>query len=353
MSPRPRRTLQDLGEFGFIRRIQRQFARPSAAILRGIGEDTALVRPSPGHLLLLTTDLLLEGVHFDLATATAEDIGYKAAVANLSDIAAMGGVPQYLLVSLAAPARTPVGSIEKLYAGLMRACRRHGALLIGGDTSSSKHGLFIHITLTGAVEPNRALRRDGASIGDLIFVTGSLGDSLAGWWLLTGPRGARRRPRGLAARHVRRLIQRHLRPVPRVKAGRALSTHRLATAAIDLSDGLSGDLGHLCAQSGVGAEIDAARLPLSVSCRAFARAEGIDPVQLGLAGGEDYELLFTVPAGRRARLERLAYRLGTRLTCIGRIEPKARGIRVRGTDHRREPLPITSYRHFSSTPTLA
>ncbi len=345
-----------LDEFRLIRDLHRRFGRTGPSVLCGIGDDAAIIRPFPGHHLILTTDLLAEGVHFNLGTATFEDVGYKAAVANLSDIAAMGGIPHYVLVALALPASCTPVAVEQFYQGLMGACRSHGVQLVGGDTSSSLRGVFISLTMTGSVEPRRALTRDGAREGDLVYVTGTLGDSLAGLTLLAAGRtsrsaGGTRRSRLLlhGDRYRRALILRHLRPTPRLKEGRLLATHRLATAAIDVSDGLSGDLAHVCEQSNVGAEIEAAALPLSPACRAYAAAAGLDPVGIALRGGEDYELLFTVPPDKRTTLERRAREAGYRISRIGTIQPKQLGLRLKGRDGVSRRLRILSYRHFQGS----
>ncbi|MEK7293724.1 MAG: thiamine-phosphate kinase, partial [Nitrospirota bacterium] len=157
-----------LREFQLIEHLRRRFGRTGPSIVLGIGDDTAIIKPPPGRHLLLTTDLLTEDIHFTLSTATYEDIGYKAAVANLSDIAAMGGTPHALAVSIAIPSSGTVSDMDKLYRGLMAACRPYGVSLIGGDTSASRHGLFVSVTLTGYVAPKRVLRRDGARIGDIV-----------------------------------------------------------------------------------------------------------------------------------------------------------------------------------------
>lgn len=346
-SPR-RLSSSGLHEFPLIADIARRFGTTDRSVLRGIGDDAAILRPSPKDLLLLTTDLLAEGVHFDLATATFEDVGYKAAVANLSDIAAMGGSPRYCLVSLAIPHGRTANDIGRLYRGLMHACRPYDVALIGGDTSASKQGLFINVTLVGSVAPGRALTRDGAKVGDWLYVTGTLGDSLAGLRLLD--RNGRRHAKTLNAATRRELIARHLRPSPRLALGQALAKRNLATSAIDLSDGLSGDLAHICEQSRVGASVDLLRLPLSPACLDYAESTRADPFRLALAGGEDYELLFTAPPRHKAQVERLARRLGCRLSRIGTIHAPRLGLTLiepNGSSHK---LPIISYRHFDSAP---
>jgi thiamine-monophosphate kinase len=340
MARRPR-----LHEFRLIEQLRRAFGRTGASVVRGIGDDAAVVTPPKGRQLVLTTDLLVERVHFDLRTASFEEIGYKAAIANLSDIAAMGARPEYALVAIALPASCAAPQILRLYKGILAACRPCEVALIGGDTSASPDKLFLSLTVTGSVPAGRALMRSGARAGDLLYVTGTLGDSLAGLALLS--RGNRRAATASLKSSERNfLIERHRRPIAHPGLGQLLSTHRLASAAIDLSDGLSGDLRHLCEQSRVGAEITAAALPLSPALRAYARTSRTDPVALALQGGEDYELLFTVPPARQPALHRLARRAGRRLTCIGRIRPKSFGVMVRETTGRLRRLPVTSYVHF-------
>jgi len=340
MARRPR-----LHEFRLIEQLRRSFGRTGSAVVRGIGDDAAVIAPPQGRQLVLTTDLLVEGVHFDLRTASFKEIGYKAAIANLSDIAAMGARPEYALVSIALPASCTAPHVLRLYQGIMEACRPCRVALIGGDTSSSPHRLFLSLTVTGSVPAGAALMRSGARVGDLLYVTGTLGDSLAGLALLSRDRRQRAAP-ALKSSDRRFLLDRHRRPIAQSRLGQALSARRLASAAIDLSDGLSGDLHHLCEQSRVGAELRASALPISPALLAYARASKSDPVTLALQGGEDYELLFTVPPAKLRALQRMARRAGRRLTCIGVIRPKAFGVRVRDTTGRVRRLASTSYLHF-------
>ncbi len=342
-----RNSLAEFGEFRLIKRLARRFGRTGRAVLCGIGDDAALILPARRRALVLTTDLLAEGIHFDRRIARLEDVGYKAAAANLSDIAAMGGVPQYLLVALAVPPSSGVHEVEALYQGLMDAARAHGVELVGGDTSASRAGWFISLTLVGAVEPRLALTRSGARVGDLVYVSGTLGDSRAGLSLLR--RAAGGSGRRLSRVHASYLARRHGRPTPRVTLGRLLAVRRLATAAIDLSDGLSGDVAHLCAQSGVGAEIEATALPLSPAARAYAAAWGIDPIRLALDGGEDYELLFTVSPRHRAAVRAAARLTKCRVSCIGTVRPERFGLRLkRGKGAER--LVPHGYQHFQARP---
>lgn len=350
MASSPRFTTHSsLREFDLIRALKRRYGGRDVSIIRGIGDDAAVLARSSRQWNLLTTDVLAEGVHFDVRTATFADIGFRSAVANLSDIAAMGGIPQYLLIAVGIPRSGTGRQVHQLYHGIMAACRPHGVRLIGGDISASTGGWFISITLIGTVAPRLALLRRGARVGDDIYVTGTLGDSLAGLALLKESRvrpGRRTATGSLSSRHRRFLIRRHVRPTAQIAIGQWLSTGRLATSAIDLSDGLSGDLRHICEESHVGAEIDVATLPLSSACRAFAEAEKSDPCAMALTGGEDYELLFTTPARLRQKLERMAGRRGIRITRIGTIRPARSGIQALSVDGRRRPLSVTSYQHF-------
>lgn len=337
-------------EFELIRAIHRRHGRPTPSVIQGIGDDAAIITSRTGQWTVLTTDLLTEGVHFDLRTATMADIGFRAAASNLSDIAAMGGTPQYLLVTLAIPRTGTSRHVHQLYQGMMAACRPHYVGLIGGDTSASNGGWFLSVALIGVVPSRQALFRSGARIGDLLYVTGTIGDALAGLRLLNEvPPRMKRYPwtAALSTRHRQFLIGRHLRPTARVAEGQWLNTHRFATSAIDISDGLSGDLRHICRESHVGADLDLAALPLSPACHAFAASRELDPVDLALTGGEDYELLFTVSPRQRPRLERAALKRGFSLTCIGRIHPLRFGIQAISSHGRRHRLANTSYEHFT------
>lgn len=329
-----------LDEFQLITHLRRRFGQIPLSVVRGIGDDAAVFTPKKGRQIVLTTDLLVEGVHFDLKTASLEDVGYKSAVANLSDIAAMGASPAYALVCLAIPSTLSHADIDRFYRGFMMASRRHGVHLIGGDTSASQHDVFINVTLVGHVATGSALMRQGARVGDLVYVTGTLGDSLAGLTLLSD------RKKSLRSSTRDRLMRRHFRPTPRLTLGHTLSAHRLATSAIDVSDGLSGDIRHICLQSQVGVELDARTLPLSSELRTYARSYARNPIDLALQGGEDYELLFTVSPRNRSKLIDRCGRIACRLSCIGVIRPQTFGLRLRDETDRLRRLPMLSYRHF-------
>ncbi|MEO8324893.1 MAG: thiamine-phosphate kinase [Nitrospirota bacterium] len=346
MSPSRRQApVSEIGEFQLIRALTRGFSPPGPRTLIGMGDDAALLaHPSSAHLVI-STDLLVEGIHFSKNTASFYDIGYKAAVANLSDIAAMGATPTYILVAVALPSYVRYGDWKDLYRGLSVPCKSHGVQLVGGDTSASHSSLFLAITILGQVEPGHALTRGGANEGDIIYVSGSLGNSAAGLACLThqtsrGKISTLRQP-------MKFLVRRHLQPTPRIALGRLLSSRRLASAALDLSDGLSGDLEHLCQQSRVGALIQEASLPMSPHLLAYASHVSADPLPWVLHGGEEYELLFTVSPKKQHSLEEAVKQLRIPATAIGVMTSRRSGIQITHQNGRTQKLEPKSYVHFS------
>ncbi len=310
--------LSTIGEFGLIHAIQQLSPGRSSDTMIGIGDDAAVLKIGPAKLLLATTDMMIERVHFDLSCTDFYSLGWKSAAVNLSDIAAMGGVPRFCLTALALPARIPVGSVMDFYRGFNALLRVHKTILVGGDTCSSKGGLVINVTVLGEAKKRTVVSRTGAKQGDRIFVTGTLGDSGAGLELLRkratgqGSRGGRlmsgarsQKPGVRSKDFYSELIQRHLRPVPRVEWGRKLALSGCASSMIDISDGLSSDLSHLCEESGVGAVLRADKIPFSTSLKRSADLLRKHPMYYAMSGGEDYELLFTVPLTRMKTLESL------------------------------------------------
>lgn len=301
-----------LSENELIEHIRRRFA-PRAAVARksglllGIGDDAAVLRPSGRADCVLTCDAFLENVHFLAAVHPAEAVGYKALARATSDLAAMGATPRYFLLSLALPANRTEAWLDSFLRGLARAARRLGVTLAGGDTSRHPT-IAISITAVGEVSKDRAVTRSGARPGDLIYVSGRLGAAQLGLELILS--GLHRK------RRWKPLLRRHLYPDLHLDLGRWLAERQLASAMIDTSDGLSTDLGHLCRASRVGARLWANCIP-RVRVPPALLARGIDPEQLALHGGEDYELLFTV----RGRLSKLIPDLhrGTPISAIGEI----------------------------------
>jgi thiamine-monophosphate kinase len=331
--------ISDLGEFGLIRDIQRLSLRKSSSALIGIGDDAAALKVSSSKTLLVTTDMLLEEIHFDLSFTDFHSLGWKSAAANLSDIAAMGGVPRYCLTSLGIPDRISVEQIRDFYRGFHSLMKTHKTVLVGGDTCHSAKGMVINVTVLGEVDKKNLLSRTGAKSGDRVFVTGTLGGAAAGLEILKKRvKGQRRMANGAAART---LIAKHLRPVPRVAAGRVIARSRCASAMIDISDGLSSDLAHICEQSGVGAEVHSDRIPISPALRALSKGLTMPALFYALSGGEDYELLFTVPP----RKIKLLKSLRMPITEIGSVKRGKSLILVEDTGMKNT-LQATGYDHF-------
>jgi thiamine-monophosphate kinase len=326
--------LTEIGEFGLIKAIS-IVADKGEGVVRGIGDDAAVLRPSPGMVLLVTTDLLLEGVHFRLEFTDPYRLGQKALAVNLSDIAACGGRPTAFLVSLAIPPETEVAAVQALYKGMMEQAHTYGVSLIGGDTSRAER-LLISVTMIGEAEEGKIVYRAGAKKGDRIFVTGQLGDAALGLKMLKN---------GVKEGY---LIERHLAPTPRVKEGIEIARQGLATAMIDISDGLIADLGHILEESGVGAQVNLPELPLSVSYRELGKLYYKNPYLFALAGGEDYELLFTASEGRQEAIKKLAQELGTPITMIGEITKASAGVTLVGSDGRKVPVEQRGHDHFKS-----
>jgi thiamine-monophosphate kinase len=339
--------LSDLGEFGLIARLARG-ASAGEGVICGIGDDCAVIESGkPGLALLVTTDLLVEGVHFDRRTTTARWLGRKTLAASLSDVAAMGGEPRAFTVNLAAPPALTVDWVDALYAGIDERARASRAALVGGDTSSSPGPIFLSMTLLGRCPAEEVVYRRGARAGDAIFLTGWPGESAAGLALL-GAGAAGREPPGLISAEEtaqrERLQARHLDPEPRLSAGRRIAAGRLATAMIDVSDGVVADLGHILESSGAGARVDAAAVPLSRDLVNTCRLLGLDPLRLALTGGEDYELLFTGPPSPGAA--ELSGVLGLPVSRIGTITPAAGRLEILDPEGRALDLPRGGFEHF-------
>jgi thiamine-monophosphate kinase len=283
-------------EVDLIAALAREFGPPPPEVVVGIGDDCAAIAQECGQCLLWTVDTLVEGVHFDLAYMSLEQLGWKSLAVNVSDVAAMGGQPQQALLSLGWPPARDKALALDFARGLGRAGRDFGVAVIGGDTVAAPGGLTVTITLTGIVAAANLVRRAGAGSGDLIYVSGWLGESAAGLEILR--QGLKPEP-SLSAP----LVEAHLAPRPQVRAGRLLAEGGLATAMIDLSDGVATDLNHICRASGVAAHLPAAGLPVSPLVAAAAPLLKRDPIKLALSGGEDYQLLFTTPRERAGSLE--------------------------------------------------
>lgn len=318
-----------LAEFSLIDRIRARTAA-RADIALGIGDDAALLQPQAGLQLVVTADTLNSGVHFPPETPAA-DIGWKTLAVNLSDLAAMGAQPAWCTLALSLP-DAQEDWVDGFADGFFALADAHGIVLIGGDTTRGP--LSLSVTAMGQVAPGTALRRDAAQVGDDIWVSGTLGDAavaLRAWQ--GGTLDVRQLADDAAVEHLRLRLA---RPTPRVALGRALVG--LAHAAVDVSDGLLADLGHVCARSGLGARIDPARLPLSAAAR--ARVGETHARAAALRGGDDYELCFTTSPSRREKVQALSERLSLPLTRIGEMVP-GQGIDAAG--HERD---APGYEHF-------
>jgi len=333
-----------LGEFELIARLTAGLTS-RADIDLGVGDDCAILDLGNDQLLLATCDSQVEGIHFTLRTSTPEQIGRKALAINLSDIAAMGGVPRYALVSLILPPHLPVAVLDSIYAGLCLEAEQYATAIVGGNIASAGKSdqLTIDVTLLGTVERGHAIRRDEARVGDILCVTGSLGDSAAGLHTLLHPDPC-------YPQQAQDFVQAiHRTPRPRIQEGRVLSQlgPQFVTAMLDISDGLSGDLGHLCERSHVGARVDLAHLPLSPEFHIVTEGASCDPFQWALHGGEDYELLFTVSPGKEGMVSKAVQSAtGTLVTVIGSMLPVGKGMRLLYPDGREDQLPVESWDHL-------
>ena len=321
--------LRKLGERELLALIRRHFSVPRKDVVLGIGDDAAVVNPGSGKLLV-SKDLLVEDSDFIFRLQDPRLLGRKSLNVNLSDIAAMGGRPLHAVVGLALPAETDETWLRQFMAGFRAAAREAGVALVGGDLSQADK-IVIAVTVTG--EAGSPVLRSGARPGDAIFVSGTLGDAAGGLRLLEkgGHRGV--------VKAVQPLIDAFLDPAPRLELGALLARRKLASAMIDLSDGLSVDLAHICEESGAGAEVEAERVPISVALAHMAR----DPLAMALNGGEDFELLFTVRPRDVAAVERIASK--HRLSRIGRITAGRRLVLI-GPGGKKKPLRAKGFEHF-------
>jgi len=317
------------GEFALIQRFSEIVPGTRPEVILGIGDDAAVVRvaPEPAPYLLVTTDILVEAQHFKRTWSSAQQIGIKAAECNVSDIAAMGGRPQWMFVSLVLPADTEVSWAEGLYKGLGESCRRHDIALLGGDTTQGAL-VTVNITLLGSVAPDQLRLRSHARPGDTLLVTGNLGASAAGLALLTSGQSP--------SDYLR---EKHLAPRCRLDVAGRIAL--LAHAMIDISDGLGSEVGHICKASRVGAEIRASAVPLHDEVRAAGRLLAVDPLRWAIGGGEDFELLFSMPPENVLRLRAM----GVICYEVGRITDRSGQMLLISEDGTAAPL-SGGYNHF-------
>jgi thiamine-monophosphate kinase len=331
--------VRDIGEFHLIDRLRGILpdeVRAGPGIRLGIGDDAALVDLPAGESMVVTTDAMVEGVHFRLDWTDWRSLGHKLLAVNLSDLAAMGATPRIATITLGLTGNEYVEDLVAMYEGIGALASQTGVVIAGGDIVRNPNGLNLDLTAIGSVAPERAIRRDGANPGDLIVVSGTLGAAAAGMALLEcGDRGAR--TSGL-------LINAHLRPEPRIALGSLLHEAGVS-AGMDLSDGLYGDLDKLLGRSAVAAELDASQIPVAAAVRALFPDRWFE---MATRGGEDYELLLTIPENRFPDLQAAAAEVGSTMTAIGRIiDGTAGAIVAIEADGTRTPVATGAFDHFA------
>lgn len=326
--------LKDIGEFGLIDRIKdNTIATPDNVVL-GIGDDAGVYLPGQRQLGLVTADMLVEGVHFLLGKTTAWQLGYKAMAVNMSDIAAMGGAPRHAVVSIGLPNKLPPQFVVDMYTGMKEICHEFGVNIIGGDTVASPHGLVVNVTVIGEVEPARLLKRSGARPGDLLAVTGTLGNSACGLDFLLSADWEEQAD-------AWPLVTAHLTPRPQLAAGRELAGWG-ATSADDVSDGLASEANEIAKASKVGVRLFADRIPFSPELVRAAPLFNKSPLEYALYGGEDFQLVFTISPADYANLPQGALAF----TAVGEITRPEDGVVIVGGDGCAARLEPRGYNHF-------
>jgi thiamine-monophosphate kinase len=337
-------TVRDIGEFGLIAALQATLSPVVAAgpdLELGIGDDAAVWTPTPGESVVVTTDSLVEGVHFRLDWTDWRSLGHKSLAVNLSDLAAMGAAPKLATISLGLKGDEYVEDLKDLYRGIDQLAAPHGVVVAGGDIVASPSGLVMQVTVLGETRAGRVLKRSGAQVGDLICVSGTIGASAAGYrTLLEGADGPHA---GMASADL--LIAAHLRPQPRIALGKLLLDQG-ATAAMDLSDGLLGDLPKMLTMSRLHGIVDLRKLPVAAAVKALFPETWLE---MAIRGGEDYELLFTIPPDRFEGLLSMAEAVGATISAIGEITSGDRDeplIAVIDLEGRGQAADIGAFDHF-------
>ncbi len=330
--------LFELGEFGLIELLTKDLVFSPAGVIRGVGDDTAVLKTGGDMWLLFTTDMMVEGVHFSLEYSTFRQVGWKSLAVNLSDVAAMGGRPSHALVSLAVSPRLRPSELLELYEGLREAAGIHGVNIVGGDTVSSPGSLVLNVSLLGEVEAGKAVYRSGARPGDGLYVTGSLGAPAAGLYLFQNP-DLSCSPE--AAEYCRRA---HTTPQPRVEAGNFLACCGVSSMD-DISDGLAREAHEICSAGGVGCLLRSGDVPIDPRVRAVADMAGVDPLDWALFGGEDLELLFTAGPETVEKIKKEAPGEGIKIYNVGEITASV-GVFLEEPTGEVRPLKRGGYDHF-------
>jgi thiamine-monophosphate kinase len=332
------------GERDLIARIRARVPAAPPWLIVGIGDDAAVVRPERGALEILTTDALVEGIHFDRRFSTPRDIGWKALAVNLSDVAAMGGTPRLALLSLGLPAESAPDEVHALVDGFLALAAEARVTLAGGNITRSPGPLTVDVTVTGFARARHVLTRGGGRPGEDLYVTGSIGAAAAGLSYLKESKESKEAKELEGIDGIDECVRRHCAPEPRVRIGALLGRNRAASACMDLSDGLADGVRQMAEACGAGATIDAAALPVPAAAREWFRRAGVDPLLSAVAGGDDYELLFSVPRRARGRLATVSRQArGIPLTRIGQLTKEPATLLLRNGVP--EPLP-PGFVHF-------
>jgi thiamine-monophosphate kinase len=331
--------LKQIGEFGFINKISRGCLIRPDNIVRAIGDDAAAFTVASDQVSLITTDLLVERIHFIRKTISGFDLGYKSLAVNLSDIAAMGGEAREAFVSIGIPLKCPLDYLEAVYDGMKHLAAKFNVNILGGDTTRSEIDLIINVVVHGTAAKDQLLCRDAAEPGDIIFSTGYLGDSKAGLHLILNNLP-------VDSTETQALYRAHVLPEPHLREGRFLANQSGIRAAIDISDGLCSDLGHIAEQSAVGAKVYALEIPVSNSLQKFCDTFGFDPIEYALRGGEDYTLLCTAAPEKADKItQKFQNEFNRPLFRIGEIKADGR-LEIVYPDGRSKPLLPRGWDHF-------
>ena len=344
MANEKRTDVNSIGEFGLIKKIAKQFQLVQPTSLKGIGDDGAVIRAEQ-EAFVISTDTLVEGIHFDLMYSPLKHLGYKAVIVNLSDICAMNALPRQITVSIAISNRFSVEAVEELYSGIHAACKEYGVDLVGGDTTSSPKGLYISVTAVGQVSEEQIAYRNTANIGDLVCITGNLGAAYLGLQLLEREKQIFLSSPGVQPdlEDQNFLVGRQLKPEARTDIIKQFRKSGIVpTSMIDISDGLASELHHICDQSKVGAVIEESGVPIHPDAQMMAINFNLDPITCALHGGEDYELLFTVTP---SDLDKIKYFPDTYIA--GEIVEQSEGIKLHTKGGNIHDLEAQGWTHFS------
>jgi len=334
--------ISKLGEFGLIKHLTEKIELLQPSTLKGVGDDAAVIAPpAQDEVLLLSTDMMAEGIHFELTYTPLRHLGYKAVAVNVSDICAMNGEPTQVVVSIAVSNQYSVESLEEIYKGIKYACKEYKADLVGGDTTSSKSGLVIDVTILGKTKKDKVVHRSGAKTGDLVCVSGDLGASYAGLLLLEKTKELFGKDPSLKPelQGYGYVLKNQLMPAARVDIVELFNVSNvIPTSMIDISDGLASEIHHICEASKAGCMVEEFKIPIHEETIKVASENGVSPLMFALGGGEDYQLLFTLNPADYKKIKD-----PSKITIIGEITAAADGIKIATKDGKLQPLTVQGW----------